>query len=155
MFFLNIVKSRSYNIGIKFALYSIKGNERIKMKKLALCFIIVLGIAASGCDGGVSSGNKSGSTTTGMNQQDGSNPLSPGGSAGADLLDPAGNGNNNGDSLVADTVGDAVPDIVGDTVGDTVPDINKISDVPEPGSLILLGSGLMGLALHRLRRLKK
>lgn len=123
------------------------------MEKLALCFILVLGIAASGCSGGgVSGGSKSSATTAGANQEDslngmnladGSSPISPEELAGANTLDPVGDGNTNGVPLV--------PDIG----GDTVPDTNKINDVPEPGSLILLGSGLMGLALHRIRRPKK
>lgn len=123
------------------------------MKKLALCFILILGIAASGCDGGASGGSKSSGTTAGANQEDGLNGLN---------LETY-NGNSNGDSFTApDTVDNTVPDFAGDTiplvldtVGDSVPDINNISEVPEPGSLILLGSGLMGFALYRLRSLKK
>ena len=126
------------------------------MKKLALCFILVLGIAASGCDGGVSSGSKSGATTAGANQEDslngmnledGSNSISPEELAGADILDPLENGNNNGDSLAGDIIVPIAPD--------AFPDIDETSEVPEPGSLILLGSGLMGFALYRLRHLKK
>ena len=124
------------------------------MNKLALCFILILGIAASGCDGGSSGGSKSGATTVGANQEDGLNginledgsiPITPEELAGAEL-DPLGDGNNNGDPL-----GSIGPDLG----GDTVPDPNKIREVPEPGSLILLGSGLTGLALYRIRRLKK
>ncbi len=126
------------------------------MKKLALCFILILGIAASGCSGGSSGGSKSSATTAGANQEDslngmnladGSSPISPEELAGANTLDPAGDGNTNGDPLGSD--------IGPGTGGDTVPDTDKINQVPEPGSLILLGSGLMGLALYRIRRPKK